>query len=194
MIDFSLPQYGRSLDSSVIETGLRQLNKGFHFDVGGNLGLMHPFIEDRMGVWFEGRHLVSMDRGIVPEVKIWSRIRVVREVPWSQADREDASIQWQSVPEEPKDLYEEAKAKALRGNDPQYSMSAEGTVRKMTAMAPVEIQGRVVRLGWRHTFEGIIKHGIQGAGRIEIAKQFGVDMMKVPVGAYEDVVAALLEE
>lgn len=186
--------FGHPLDSAVMERGLRELCSDLKFDLGGTHGLWHPRIENRMGVYYLDQHICGMDRGVVPEYKVWDTKKVVREIPWSEADREDAGIGYVEVlPTEPDyiDLYE----KGLRGNDPIYFIRpSDRKLFKCKAQGYVTIRNRCVRVGWRHTLERILAFGVPGVTRDAVSKKLGVDMSLMPSGTREELIAALVEE
>ena len=91
------PEHGTTLDSATVERGLKELCPSLHFDMGAKLGIWHPKIQDRQGVFYNGGHICSMDRGVIPEYKLWSVSESVVEVDWAEADKDDVSIHWQRI-------------------------------------------------------------------------------------------------
>lgn len=63
--------FGQHLHESFIKARLRKLAAGFHFDVGGNLNIAHPNQWRWQGVWFNGHHIYSMERGYMPEFTVY---------------------------------------------------------------------------------------------------------------------------
>lgn len=200
------PELGHALDSAVIQSGLKELNKDFAFDVVVNRpgdwenvvqfrdhAALEAVRKNRLPVLIGDRYICGLDRGIVPEFKQWTVKQQIMEVPWADADKDDVSIQWVTVPphyEGYEDLYRIA-AKRL---DPSYSIMPGGMLVRRRCMGYVKVRGSIVSLGWRHTFERIIHENIPGATRQAIGQKFGVDMNKFPVGAPEELIAALVEE
>lgn len=184
---------GHPIHESTIKAGLRELNPGLHFDLAAATGQLHPFIHQRQGVYFQGQHLCSMDRGMIPEVKQFG-VRSMR-VPaeWWEADKDDVSIEWVTIrPEMPG--YRDLRELADKQLDCNYALRDDGSLMKMQPMKTIKARGRCITLGWRHTFEGILRHGLSGVNRMTLGAKFGVDMLKYPVGPPEEVAAALLEE
>lgn len=70
---------GHRIHEVDIKRGLQELNPGVNFDMGAKLGIDHPHMNVRQGVFLRGKHVGSLDRGLVPEHQI-----VVRD-----ASRED---------------------------------------------------------------------------------------------------------
>ena len=64
-----------SLGESLIEVdfkkGLQELNSYIHFDLGAAHNMGHPQIENLQGVWFKGKHIGSMGRGILSEYHVY---------------------------------------------------------------------------------------------------------------------------
>ena len=63
-------EFGKSLDSTLIERGLMELCPDIHFDLAACIGQWHPGILYRKGVYHKGLHVCGLDRGIVPEFKL----------------------------------------------------------------------------------------------------------------------------
>ena len=193
MLTLSGPETGKTLDSSTIQQGLKELCPDLHFDLAAAIGQWHPSIEDRQGVYYCGKHLCSMDRGLVPEFKIWSVVKQPTRIEWWEADKDDASIQYRTLlPNDP--MYEDGMRKARSGSDPQWLLLADGRVAECYAVGQRPVKGPIVRLGWRHTFERLLQHGVTGITRQSLSAKFGVDMLKYPMGPPEEVYAALVEE
>jgi hypothetical protein len=133
-----------------------------------------------------------MDRGLVPEFKQWSVVTRLVEVDWSQADMDDVSIQTRTYPKTDPD-YLNAMLHVM-AKDLGWEMRPDGVVIQMIPVAKRKMQGRVVMVGWRHTFERIINRNLPGITRSAIAAKFNVDMMKFPIGAPHELRAALVEE
>ncbi len=83
---------------------------------------------------------------------------------------------------------------ALKGKTPKYVVRPDGVLCEYKPVAVRTVPSRVVLVGWRHTFEKLIRADIPKITRESLAAKFGVDMLKYPQGAPEDVIAALMEE
>lgn len=184
--------FGHGLSSATVEAGLRELNPEIKFDLGGTHSLWHPYIDTRQGVYYRELHICSMDRGIIPEFKVWETKKKVVPIPWSEADREDASIRYETLsPDTPG--YEDLKILAATGSDPEYILRGDAVL-KCQAYGYAMASKRCLRVGWRHTFERLISAGIPGVTRQALAEKFGVDMNKMAQGTHEELIAALVEE
>ena len=128
---------GQSIDEVTLKKGLMELNPGIHFDVGGNLDLIHPMRDIRQGVWYNGRHMAPMDRGMIPEFKVWA----CREQKY----------------------FDEA-----------------GTLQKRM------IRTHILRIGWQHTFDRLIRRGIPGVTRESLSKKFNLPI-KFYLGSLGDI-------
>jgi len=71
--------FGRMISSFDIEKGLKELNPGLHFDMGGKINLSHPRIDEWQGVFYNGRHICSMSREAVPEFDVWWMHKITGE-------------------------------------------------------------------------------------------------------------------
>jgi len=184
--------FGKLIDAAIIERGLIELNPDIHLDAATKHGEWHPHQNLRQGVFWHGQHICSMDRGLVPEFKVWSVVNRLTEVGWDEADKEDVTIQTRSVPSTDPDYL--CYALKIMANENGYSYRPDGTIIKYTPVAYRKLQGRVIQVGWRHTFEKIINRNLPGLDRMAIAAKFSVDMMRYPIGAPHELHAALLEE
>lgn len=185
---------GKGLSESTVKRGLRELNPDLEFDRVINWGQWHPYASTRQGVWYCGRHICSMDRGIIPELKTWNVEEGIEEITPMQADAADNAfcVYVQVLPSDPG--YNEAVLRADR-NDDNYTRDPETqNIYRWTHFRFAKVRGRVVRVGWRHTFEALIAAGIPGVTRDSIGAAFGVDMNRYPQGEPEEVLAALTEE
>jgi len=197
--------FGMSLTSSAIEAGLRELNPDINFDVavrkpeefGYSLQTdpvrRRAIEQGRLPVCHLGRYICSMDRGMVPEFKVWGVQTTRVEIDWREADLEDASIQYETIP--PSDpTYDDLRSDAERGQDDGLQIMPDGRLARMRCFATKKSRGRVLHVGWRFTFHNLINADIPGVTVQTINKKFNVDMSKIPVGSPEELHAALVEE
>lgn len=180
------------MDAAVIQRGLRELQPDLHFDFATKHGGWHPQQALRQGVFYHGIHICSMDRGIVPEFKQWSVVRKLVPVGWEEADGEDVSMQHRLIP--PGDPAFLDAALAVMRQELGYQYRPDGCIVQYTPVAYRKARGRVVQVGWRHTFERIIHADIPRLSRLAIGAKFEVDMLKFPVGAPHEIIAELVEE
>jgi len=184
--------FGLSLNAVVVEAGLRDLNNELHFDLGTRTGQWHPYIDTRQGVYYRESHICSMDRGIIPEFKVWETKKRIVPIRWSEADREDASIKYEVLsPTTPG--YEDLKILAATGSDPEYMLRGDAVLKCQCFGYEVAAK-RCMRVGWRHTFERILAFGVPGVTRQSLSAKFSVDMNKMPQGTHQELVEALAEE
>lgn len=184
---------GKPLHESVIKAGLRDLNPDIHFDLAAAIGQIHPGINQRQGVYLYGQHICSMDRDMIPEYKIWTQHTARVPGEWADANRPGSSMKMAVI--QPWETgYRDLREIARRGTDPSLTLRDDGAVVYWTVFVEQKVRGRVHRLGWRHTFEAILRKQVRGVTRSSIALRFNVDMLKYPVGPPDEVNAALLEE
>lgn len=184
---------GKPLHETTVKAGLIELNPGFHFDMLTAIGQWHPYQASRQGVWFEGKHICSMDRDVLPEYKLWNVEDGVEEVTPMHADSLDNvfCVYVQILPTDP--TYQDALLKAEK-NDDNFTLHDNGKVFKWTHLRFTKVKGDVVKLGWRHVFEKILQCNISGVTRQSLGEKFSVDMFKFPMGSPEEVDAALIAE
>jgi len=185
--------YGKTLDSTIIERGLRSLNPDLHFDLAAAIGQVHPYIMDRQGVYYKGKHICAMDRGPVPEYKIWDVKKTQVPVQWAEADKDDVSIRYHVIPPTHPhyaDLYEIAR----QGKHNELCILSTGKLVRTQCFGYRPWKNRVIRCGWRHTFERLLAAQIPGITRESLGRMFGVDMYKFPVGPPDEVIEAIWAE
>ena len=200
---------GRYLDSQTIQTGLRELNKDIAFDVAVNRPndwasvLQAPpkalatIQKDRLPVMYANKYIVALDRGMVPEFKQFGVVEQVVEIPWSEADSESESVMagiayMQVAPHE--EGYLDLMLEAMSGKRLDLTILPGGIVCRRVCRGICKVRGRVLRVGWRHTFERLIHEDIFGVSRKSIGEKFNVDMLKYPMGTPDELIAALVEE
>lgn len=199
-------EYGHVLDYGTLTRGLRELNPDLHFDMGEALGgycmtdlsAVAKAIRGRhAGVYYKGRHVASMDRGEVPEFKIWSVREGTVEIPAAEVSMiEGAWTQWNEVAADSPE-YEIGCEKA-RTFDDGYAMETgrdgKPMLKHYRGYRIEKSRGPIIKLGWRHTLERLLFEGIPGITRSALAEKFGVDMLKFPIGAPEELHDALIAE
>ena len=199
--------YGRILDYGTVTAGLRSLNADLHFDMGECLPGSYVLTEvpawvkaqrkKYAGVFYRGRLVASMDRGEIPEYKIWTiETRTVEIPPEEVSQHELAWTQWNEIePGCPE--YDTGIEKALTFSDGyamETSRAGQPMLKKYRGYTMARARGPIQKLGWRHTFERLLLENIPNVNRRTIGETFGVDMLKFPVGAPEELRAALIEE
>ena len=198
------PDLGKALDSSVIESGLRELNVDINFDIAVRRSDFAYCMEmdprkrravenGRQPVCHLDRYICAMDRGMVPEFKVWSVREAAVQIEWADADQEGASIQYQNIPTADP-AYVDLWHEAIGGRDPGLKIMDNGSLVRMTPYVVRKVRGRILQVGWRYTFIKLIRANIPGVTAVSIGAKFGVDMLKYPMGAPEEVRAALMEE
>jgi len=187
------PEYGRAIDEITLKNGLRKLAPGIHFDLGGATNQLHPYIEVRQGVFFEGKHICSMDRGFIPEFKLWSVRTQAVEVPWSDADKEDVAIAFERI-FPGAEGYEDIAERARQGKDLHLAMHVDGSVIRQYPRAVRKVRGTCIRVGWRHTLCQLLAARIPGITRESLAKTFSIDMGALIVESPDEILAAVGEE
>jgi len=190
---------GTALDFSTIETGLRELNADISLDAivrrpgdYGNALTMQPVDPNinRSGVYYNGRYVCAIDRGAIPEFKIWNEVLGFETIRMADIEKYDDTkvIYIQILPTDP--FYNDALLLAQRGDD-HYTAEFDGeskTLRpggklyRYEATRETKVRGKVLRVGWRHTFEKLIGYGIPGVTRDSLAAKFNVNLNKFPVG------------
>jgi len=66
--------FGNMIHETVLKRGLKELCPDVHFDMAAALNIWHPRIDEWQGIYVNGRHVGSMDRGSIPEFTIYELI------------------------------------------------------------------------------------------------------------------------
>ena len=66
--------FGEMKHESELKAGLRRIEPDVHFDLGAALNIWHPRIDEWQGIFIRGRHVGTMDRGLIPEFTIFELI------------------------------------------------------------------------------------------------------------------------
>jgi len=136
---------GYCIDEVVFKRGLQEMNPDIHFDLGGNHDIFHPGILERQGVFLNGKHICSMDRGVLPEFSIYDLKMATVKVPISSISPGQVAV--------PVEL----------GGD--------------MAWVQRPVRHRVLRVGWRHTIEKLIKNRVAGVTRKAVSEKFNVPLL-----------------
>jgi hypothetical protein len=172
----AIHDYGRFLPEAKLKAALVSLNSGFHFDVGGNLDFPHPFMEHRQGVYLMGRHICSMDRGNIPEYKIWMLEPGIEDVDWIDIDKyEDALVTYMEVlPSDGAD-YEQVRI-AIDAKRDGYHMDMNGRVFRYSACRPSMTPSYIEYVGWRHTLYRCMTEHCPGVTREALCQALGLNV------------------
>lgn len=177
-----------------VKRGLQELNPDLHFDMGTALNQWHPHQAIRQGVFYAGRHVCSMDRGSLPEYKIWDVMTAPVEASFSDADKEDVHIAFRVIDKTDPNYNELLEAARTGKFDHLTIREEDGALLYLRPLKIGKVRGRCRLVGWRHTFEALIRARIPGVTRESLAAKFGVDMYRFPVGSPDVIQAQLYEE
>lgn len=192
---------GATLSSTAIEKGLRELNPDIHFDMPNNLEDANFVVQNvpnferinanRQGIYWHGVYLAGMDRGMVTEFKVWEEEDGVEEIPYQEKDRYDdgCCTYIEILPTDP--FYNAALLKA-QAKDDNFVFQPDGKIFKWAYFRFTKVRGRIIRLGWRHTFENLTRCNVPGVTRKALEEKFKVDLSFKPIGP--DAGAAFTEE
>lgn len=164
---------GRYIQDTTIKQALLSCNPGFHFDVGGNLDIDHPMIGTRQGVWFNGNHICSMDRGNVPEAKVWQARPGLEEIDWVDIDKfDDAQVCYAEIlPTDP--IYEEAVL-AFEAKRDGYRLDLQGRLFHYRALRRGWEPEFILYVGWQHTLYRVLNRRIPGVTAETVCKALGI--------------------
>lgn len=188
-----------------VERGLRELNNDIALDVPVRRSADWNYLFDpqddtakanrknRAAVYYGDRYICAIDRGDIPEIKVYGVTDGFRSIEMKDIHKyEDSKVTYLEIkPESP--YYHAALTKAQRGDD-NFTQTSDGRVFMYEAMVFGKVRGNVQKLGWRHTFEALLRAKIPGVTRSSLGKKFSVDMLRYPVGSPEEIHDALFAE
>jgi hypothetical protein len=173
---------GRSLNASDVQNGLRELNPDITFDAALNRPSEYQFVlkgdnmtEKRGGVFYSGRYVCALDRGVIPEHAVWNMVDGMEEIRMCDIERYDATrvIYVEVLQNDPN--YNVALLKAEKGDD-NFVLDGDGRVFKFRAVREGRVRDRVEIVGWRHTFERLLAQRIPNITIKTLEEKFGVRM------------------
>ena len=192
---------GKGLAYSTVESGLHELNPDISFDAAVRRPSEYSYVlqggdnmtEIRTGVYYLGKYVCAIDRDQIPEFKLWEEEDGLEPIPMADIEKyEGTRVSFLKIrPDSP--IFRECKEKADKGSD-NYAFETDGCVYIYEAFRETKVIGRVMMVGWRHTFERLIARGIPGVTRSDIAEKFKVNMDLVPTGGDRAELERLLYE
>lgn len=188
-----------------VEKGLLELNSDISLDVPVRRsrdwtymftpapGAVESNRKGRAAVYHGERYLCAIDRGDIPEIKIYGVEDGFEPIGMSDIEKyDDSKVSYMEIlPESP--LYHIALSKA-QSHDDNYTLADNGKVFLYQAFRWGKVRGGVQKLGWRHTFEALLQKNIPGVNRTSLSKKFNVDMLRYPLGESKEVHDALFAE
>lgn len=191
---------GDTMSSVAIQKGLLELNPDIHFDMPNKLGEagfvfssqgFETINANRQGIYWNGRYITGMDRGIITEFKLWEEEDGVEEIRGTDHLLHD-NVFCTYVEILPTDqFYNEAVLKAQREDD-NFTIREDGKVFKWSHFKFMKVRGRIIRVGWRHTLTNLASAGIPGVDKRALEIKFNIDLSLKPIGP--DAGAAFTEE
>jgi len=196
---------GKVLQFDTVERGLTELNSDISLDVpvrrSGDYSYLFTPSDDaaeanrrgRAGVYYNGRYVCALDRGSIPEIKVYGVDDGFVPIDMDKIHLyDDSKVSYMEIlPESP--FYHAALSKAQRHDD-NFVIRADGKVFFYQPLRLGKVRGAVQKLGWRHTFEALLRKNIPGVDRDSLSRKFNVDMLRYPLGQPEEVHDALFAE
>lgn len=171
----ALHDFGRFMSETKLKEALVALNPGFHFDIGGNLEMPHPMMEKRQGVWFHGNHICSMDRGNIPEYKVWMLAPGIEDVSWVDVEKyDDVQIAYMEIL--PTDEEYEAAWLAFESKRDGYHLDLNGKLFHYRACRPSLTPSYIEYVGWRHVLYRILNKGIPNVTKDTLCKALDLNV------------------
>jgi hypothetical protein len=190
---------GSTLSSVAIEKGLRDLNPEFHFDMPNSISSAGFVVNvddfeiinaNRQGIYWKGNYVATMDRGLSTEFKLWEEEEGIEEIPRGDEHLyDDGCCTYVEVL--PSDSFYHVALSKAEAKDDNFTID-NGKVMKWAYFRFTKVRGRIIRVGWRHTFENLLSRNIPGVTRRALEAKFNVDLSLRPFGP--DAGAAFTEE
>ena len=191
---------GKMIDSSLLERGLRELNPDFSFDMANRLSEWKPIFgagfnkwnPTRQGVYHLGRHICSMDRGLVPEFPQFKVVTRRMPADSTEADKEGVTTTYRVIPTSDPG-YTDGVLHCMN-NDPGWYVRPDMAVVHEEWWKTVQAEGPKEMLGWRPTLLKIMHREIPGVTLRSLNEKFGIDMTIMPIGTPQQIYRVLVEE
>jgi hypothetical protein len=181
---------GTTMQEGSVKAGLLALNSDLHFDMGVCLGLWHPFMDSRQNVFYRGNSVGAMDRGTLPEVPVWSTRKELVEVPWYDVRPGELALHtttgvrgqclkcnctW-DLPQRPIGWSGCFAACGNVGYASDLKLFHYENVFTGKAQVFRSVRDRVLLVGWRHTFDKLIRATIPYITKAALEQKFGVNL------------------
>lgn len=174
---------GQSLSASDIKRGLVELNPQISFDAATNRPSDYHFVlqggdnksNTHGGVFYNGRYVCSMGRGVIPEHDVWSMTDGIEDIRMCDIERYDNSrvIYVEVLESDPN--YHIALLKAEKKDD-NFVLDGDGRVFKYRAVREGRVRDKIEIPGWRPTFARLLQMKIPNVTVDTLNKKFGVRM------------------
>jgi hypothetical protein len=161
--------YGQTFDEAAVKAGLLELNPLFHFDLIGNSGQWHPDIEACQGVFLDGRHICTMDRGQIEEWPVWTMEKECLEIPDYQIRPGEIALHLPCP---------NCKGKIWIGIPPVMCDKCDGQGSNGFSHVIRQVRDKCVKVGWQHTFKRIIDFPVRGCTREAVERQFRITLCR----------------
>ena len=152
---------GRTIFDADIKAYLRECNPDIHFDMGVALNRWQPHQKRWQGVFFRGKHIVAMDRGMISENPIWS-------VKRSRVSKPACELTYGQMIDPM--TFEEFLVDDTGLEVPTGTYSIE-----------VQERDRIIFVGWRHTLQRVLSKDIPGITKDDFERKFGIDLTFIPI-------------
>ncbi len=159
---------GTTINELSIKKALWDLNADFNFDWGARLNLWHPYQNGKQGVFFNAKHICTMDRGTIPQAPIWSTKKSMERVAASDLSYGETT-------------------------DPRTATEVEYLVdgtEQPTGFYFVmrEVKDRLLFIGWQTFLRKIINSNIPGVTAASLSRKLGVTIDLAKEGVRENLV------
>lgn len=155
-VEIPINMLGQAFSEITLKAALWRLNPDFHFDLGGNLNIWHPYQGGKQGVYWRGTHLCSMDRGNIPQAPIWqtktegTRVHV-SDMSWAEL-QDPFSLQ-------------------------EIEYLVDGTQRKTEYyFVKRQVKDRLLWIGWQATLRKICNKNIPGVTAATLGDELGITL------------------
>jgi hypothetical protein len=171
------------MNASDIKKKLVEMNPGISFDAAENRPSEYQYVlqgadnmqDKRGGIFYNGRFVCAMDRGVIPEKEIWEMTDGFEEIPMSMIDQvEESRVVYVEVMKTDPN-YNQALLKAQRKDD-NFQLDDDGKVFKYKAVREGRVRDKILTIGWRNTLTDLAFAGIPGVTVTTINEKFDVSL------------------
>lgn len=168
------------MNDSNLRAGLVELNRDISFDAAINRSSDYSFslkgdnmTAVRGGIFYNGMYVCAYDRGVMPELPIWSMTDGIEQIRMCDIERYDDTRVCYVEIMKTDPHYHVALTKAERKDD-EFVLDDDGKVYKYTALRECRVRDKVIRIGWRQTLVNMACAGIPGVTLDTINQKFSV--------------------
>jgi hypothetical protein len=181
---------GTALPEMDVKAGLLEMCPDLHFDMGVCLNIWHPYQSTRQNVFYKGNSVGAMDRGVLPELTVWSMKKDVVRIPVGEVKAGELALYetsgvlggcqkclqtWQAQ-HRPYGLIGCPNGCGNMGYSHDTERFLWKDIPSQYAQVFRKVKDRVLLVGWRWTFSRLMRKGVPGVTKEKLEARFRVNL------------------